>query len=355
MTTDTIDRESTDIALVPVPEGQDAYALFTAKNTAEADRVLKLVRAKIDAFKSDMPSAETASGRKEIASFAFKIAKSKTAIEEVGAALAKEAKEIPKRIDANRKHIKDTLDAWRDEVRQPVTDWEKAEEERIDRIKDNLAELTGTIDDQMWMTRSSEILRERIDDIERDFADVSEGRFGEYASAAAELKTKAIEVLRERIAVADKREAEAAELARLRAEAEERAKRDREDQIAREAAEKAKREAEEKAKAAEAAAAQREADLKAAVAKAAEDKRIAEERAVKAAQEAKEQAMREAKEREIALERERKAREADKAHRAAVNRTALDALTAGGIPEELGRTVITLIATGKVPSVVINY
>lgn len=355
MTTDTIDREATDVALVHVPEGQDAYALFTAKNTAEADRVLKLVRAKIDAFKADMPSVETASGRKEIASFAFKIAKSKTAIEEVGAALAKEAKEIPKRIDANRKHIKDTLDAWRDEVRQPVTDWEKAEEERIDRIKDNLAELTGTIDDQMWMTRSSEILRERIDDIERDFADVSEGRFGEYASAAAELKTKAIEVLRERIAVADKREAEAAELARLRAEAEERAKRDREEQIAREAAEKAKQEAEAKAKADAEAAEQRERDLKLAVERAAEEKRQAEERAAKAEQDARETAAREAQEAREREEAEQRRRESDKAHKARVNRDALNALVAGGISEDIAKTVIKLIATGKVPNVSIRY
>lgn len=299
MTTMEAIEQTDSLALVPPPEPKDALAVFAAKDTKEAERILGMVRAQIDGFLAVRPDVSTKAGRDLIRSFANRVTKSKTAIEAVGAELAKEQKEIPKRIDATRRLFKETLDAWRDEVRQPLTDWEAAEEERVARIKDGLAALQGTIDDPNWITRSVEVLRDRLGEVERD-ADVSEAKWDEYASAAAELRAKAIEVLTERIGIAEKREAEAAELAKLRAEAEERAKKDREEQIAREAAEKATRDAEEKAKAAEAAAAQREADLKAAVAKAAEDKRIAEERAVKAAQEAKEQAAREIQAREEA-------------------------------------------------------
>ena len=354
MTTMDAVEQTESLALVVPPEPKDALAVFAAKDTTEAEHILGMVRAQIDGFLAVRPDVSTKAGRDLIRSFANRVTKSKTAIEAVGAELAKEQKEIPKRIDATRRLFKETLDAWRDEVRQPLTDWETAEEERVERIKDGLAALQGTIDDPNWITRSAEVLRDRLGEVERD-ADVSEAKWDEYASAAAELRAKAIEVLTERIGIAEKREAEAAELAKLRAEAEERAKKDREEQIAREAAEKARKEAEAKAEAEKRAAEQREADLKAAVAKAAEDKRLAEERAVKAAQEAKEQAIREAQAKADAEDRQRKAREADKAHRTAVNRAALDALTAGGIPEELGKTVITLIATGKVPNVETRY
>lgn len=355
MSVETLERDTTDVALVPVPQGDDAYKLFTAKDTAGADRILAIVRAKIDAFKTNIPDATTASGRKEIASFAFKIAKSKTAIEEVGAAIAKDAKDIPKRIDANRKRFKDTLDAWRDEVRQPVTDWEAAEEDRINAIKSDLAELQGTIDDPDWPSRTAEVLGDRLKEIERDFADVSEARFGEYAGAATELKAKAIEVLNGRVTAAEKREAEAAELERLRAEAAERERKDREAEIARNAAENAKREAEAKAEAERLAAQKREDDLKAAAAKAEEDKRLAEERAINAAREAKEAAEREAKARQEQEEVDRRKREADTAHKKRINRVAIEALVAVGVGEETAKTVIKMIATGKVPNVTISY
>lgn len=358
MTTDTIERE-TDTALIAVPQGQDAYALFTANNTTAADKVLAMVRAKVDAFKADMPDISTEAGRKKIKSFAYKIAQSKTAVDGAGEALTKEAKEIPKRIDANRKHIRDTLDAWRDEVRQPVTDWEAAEEARIDRIKVDLAELEGTINDPLWMQKSSECLRDRLGEIEKDFHDIGEARFGEYNGAAEELKTKAIQVLAERVAIAEKREAEASELDRLRKEAAENARKEHERRIAEEAAESAKRETEAKAEAERRAAEKREADLKAelaaAAAKAERDKKEAVERAAKAAKDAVELAerlAREAKERE---EIETRRREQDKAHRAAINREALAAFVENGLSEDVAKQVVTLIASRSIPNISINY
>jgi hypothetical protein len=352
MTTETIERDA-ETALIAVPHGEDAYALFTSKNSSAADKVLRLVRAKIDAFKSDLPSIETASGRKAIASFAHKIAKSKTAIEEVGKELAAEAKDIPRRIDANRKHIRDTLDAWRDEVRQPVTAWEAAEEDRINRIKSDLAEIEGTINDPEWMHRSSECLRDRLGELERQ--EITEAAFNEYTGAAEELKAKAITTLTERVSIAEKREAEAAELARLRADAEARAKKDREEQIAREAADKARRDAEAKAEAERMAAQKREADLKAAAEKSEQNRKDAEERAANAEKAAKERAEREAREAREREEAEQRRREANKAHKAKINRAAVAAFVSNGIDEETAKTVVKLIATGSVPFVSISY
>lgn len=48
-------------------------------------------------------------------------------------------KEIPKRIDATRKHVRDSLDALRDRVRQPLTDYENAEKSRIAALDQRIA------------------------------------------------------------------------------------------------------------------------------------------------------------------------------------------------------------------------
>src|SRR3546814_16117429 len=92
-----------------------------------------------------------------------------------------------------------------------------------------LAELQGVIDDRE--ERASELFRERLAEVKAEA--VSEERFAEYTAAAAELKDKAIAALEVSIAKAEKREAEVAELAKLRAEDEERARKDREERIAR--------------------------------------------------------------------------------------------------------------------------
>lgn len=336
MSAETLDREVDALTLVTPPDTQDALAVFAAKDTAAADRIIAQVKAKAAEFQSMAPDVSTPAGRDLIRRFAHRITKSKTAIEAVGAALAAEQKEIPKRIDATRRHFKDALDQIRDNVRAPLTDWERAEEERVNSLKAGLAALQGTIDDPSWISRSSESLRDRLAEVERD-GDVSESRWDEYASAAAELRAKAIEVLTERIAAAEKREAEAAELAKLREAQAAREREDRERQIA------------------EAAAAKAKADAAAAVTAAEEAKRAAEQRAIDAAAKAKADAEREIAARQAREAAEAKRREEDRAHRAAVHRAALEALVAGGITEGVAKTVVILIATGKVPGAHISY
>ena len=50
-----------------------------------------------------------------------------------------------------------------------------------------------------------------------------------------------------------------------------------------------------------------------------------------------------------------KAREADKAHKAKINRAALDAFIDGGMPDECARQAVTLIAQRKIPAIAITY
>lgn len=341
--TETIERELTD--LVEIPKS-DKLSVFSAKfedgKLHPIEPILAKVRQAIDA--REQPNVSTTKGRDYIRSFAYRVKKAKTAILKVGKEVADEQKEIPKRIDATRRHVEQMLDAWHDEVRQPLTDWEDAEEKRVNAIKATLAEWQQCIDDTL--ERASEVIRDRLTEMQDEA--VTEKRFAEYLDAARELKEKAVSALSDQLARAEKREADAAELEKLRKEAAERAAKEAEEKAAREAKEREERiakEAEERARAK--AEAEATAKVEAAERAAAE----AEQRAKQAADDARrEQEAKAAKE-----AAERAAREANEAHRKKINRAALKAFEANGIDAETAKTVITLIAQNKIPAVQITY
>ena len=53
--------------------------------------------------------------------------------------------------------------------------------------------------------------------------------------------------------------------------------------------------------------------------------------------------------------RQQDARAADTAHRAKVNRKALEAFTANGLTEACAKQAITLIVQGKIPAIALTY
>lgn len=298
-------------ALIPV-ESINAVEVFTGGGL---DGLLERIRAETTTVVLDV---STVAGRKEIASVAYKVARSKTTIDDAGKTLVADWKRQSAEVDAARKKARDYLDALKDDVRRPLTEWE-AEQERIAQEKAAAEEKAR-----------QEAEAARLADIERKEAEIRER---EEAIAKAE---------REAAGRAAAEQAERDRQAReeqVRAEAEAKAKRE-----AAEAVERAEREV------AEAREAQRLAAEKAEQAKA-EAVRQAEQRAREEA-EAKERA-RLAEEARVKAEEDR--RSADREHRKKVNNEALCALTDEGIAEDVARKVITLIASGSVPAVSIRY
>ena len=328
------------------------------------DHFYEKVRAEVS---SEVPDLTTAKGRARIASLAANVSKSKVAVEKPGREYLKQLKDLPKKIEAELRDFTDKMDKLRDETRKPLTDWENAEKARVESHKSKIAELVSYRD---GVISDSQFALSLIGQIESVVIDSS---FEEFEAEAHREKAESIAFLkaaRERLI---KHEAEQAELARLRAEAEERARKDREEQIAREAAEKAKREAEEAAAREKAAAERRELELKLA-AEQAERQRIAAEQAakdadaarIKAEQEAAERAVKAAQEAEERVKREAEAkaareaaelavREKDKAHRARINNEAAASFIEAGFTEEQARKIVVLVASGKVKNIRISY
>lgn len=339
-----------------------------------------------DEVLGEVPDLKTRKGRERIASLAAKVSKSKTAVEKPGRDYLRRLKEMPKVVEAELREFVAKMDALRDETRRPLTEWEAAEDARIDKHNDRL-ELIRAMPLNLAGKSASDI-QALLDIAEVVAIDES---WEEFQAEASGVKDLAVKALRSILAETQRYEAEQAELGRLRREAEERAEQDR-IRLAQEAAVEAERQRVAQEQQAErdaaakreqelidqAAAQEREAEnqrlqlklqaeqserarVQAEADRVATEQRMEQERqdAARRQEEAAEQARQEERRRADAaaaeILRQQEAREADKAHRASINRAALEAFMAEGMPESCAKQAVTLIAQRKIPNIAISY
>jgi colicin import membrane protein len=330
---------------------------------------------------------ESPKGNKEARSHVNTLRLTKGALERTRKSAKEESLRIGRAIDAEAKEIGARIEAMITVHQEAIDAIEQREKQRVAGHVQSLANLRNT-----GAASTAAEIAEAIAHLEPL---VIGDDWQEFKPQALEAKDQVLRDLRQRHAERVEHEARETELARLRAEAAERERLEREAAIVRAAEERARAEAARAAQEAEAraaaereAAARRELELKLQAEQAerrrveaeqrAEQERIdAAARAVRAEQEAKDRAERQAKEAaeraerqaaaavkaeqdrvaaaELAAAAEQARRERDKKHKAAINRTALAALVAGGLTEECAKQCVTLIASGKVPAVSIAY
>ncbi|HDS1744247.1 hypothetical protein [Pseudomonas sp. M2] len=368
------------IAIEEISEA-NAPAIYVAGGLQQ---FIDLVKGEIE---GEVPDLTTRKGRERIASLAAKVSKSKTAVEKPGRDYLRRLKEMPKVVEAELREFVTKMDALRDEVRQPLTDWQAAEDARVDKhnsmirhIEDcGLGLIGGQPQPFVLLFRE---LEEKI---------IVDEKFEEFEAEAHRAKATALVKLQASFDEHQKREAEQAELARLRRAEEERAEQDRiraaqeaaveaerqrvaqQQQAEREAAARREqelldqaaaqeREAENQrlqlklqAEQAERARVQAEADRVAAEQRMEQERQAAARRQEEAAEQARQEERRRADAAAAEILRQQEARERDKAHRASINRAALEAFVAGGMTEECAKQAITLIAQRKIPNIAITY
>ncbi|EOF7604962.1 hypothetical protein ACK2KQ_001161 [Citrobacter freundii] len=321
--------EVTDLVVI---EKSSAMAVFT--NNEQLDPIIEKIEKEA---RSLVPDVSTKKGRDAIASMAHKVARSKTYIDNAGKDLVAELKALPKQIDESRRIVRERLDALKDEVRRPLTEWE-AEQERIkaeeaakikaeeDRKKfesdHEIALLMNDAFDRELTEKKAEEERQRIaheEELKRQAADQAKREAEEKAAAELAAAKK-----REEDAIAAKAQAEL-----LAKQAQERAEQEAKDAAAKaEAEKKAAIEAEQRKAQEEADRIKRESEQKEA-ARLAEEKRIADEKAK---------------------------READVKHRKAVGTEIVNALTANtSISRDQAIEVLKALMDGLVPRTQINY
>lgn len=321
--------EVTDLVVI---EKQNAMAVFTTKE--QLDPIIEAIEKEA---RSLVPDVSTRKGRDAIASMAHKVARSKTYIDNAGKDLVAELKALPKQIDESRRIVRERLDALKDEVRRPLTEWE-AEQERIKA-------------EEAMSAMHAEALEMNI-------------KFDQELAAKFEADHEMALLMNKDI---DRDREEQRRLA-------EQAQRERDERLKQEAAEQARRDAEAKHKAELEAAARREAEEKAR-AELAERQRIeAEQRAEREKQEAEARAEREkaaaveaerlkakqvedarlAEEKRIADEQAK--READVKHRKTVGTNIVNALTSQtSLTLEQAIEVLTALKDDLIPCAKIHY
>ncbi len=269
--------------------------------------LLKAIETEAQAY---VPDVETMAGRDAIKSLAYKVARSKTAIDNLGKEFVAAKKAEVSVIDGVRKDAREFLDQLKINVRQPLTIWEQAEEDRIAKIQDKihrLRDLGDTTDDNNDML-SSTILTAKLDEARK--ATITKV-YMEYQDEAINAKNQAIVELTDAIPKAEEFERNA-EAARILAEKKaEDLRIENEQRIAREAVENA--------------------DLEA--------KQELERRDAAEAQEKSEQ----------------EARERNTRHKGAINRAAAEAIDKVVADKELAKAIVSAIVKGKIPNVTINY
>ncbi len=272
--------------------------------------------------------------RAELKRFARPLQKLRTGIE----ARAKELTGATKRkiaaIDAEKRRLVAIVGGIEDEVLAPLTAWEREEETRTVRLS-KIVEALALKAYSAYPTVPA--IEQAIAELESfDLSTMQEYRVGAESAIAASLKVLKPELERRKIA-----EANEAELAKLRAEAAERAEKDRLAEAARLAREAAEREARESV-----ARAERERLEAVERAERAEAEKVAAVEAERKRQEA--EASR--------VKAEAEARAADEEHRRQVNYEAASALAQEVPVDDLtAHQIIEAIANGLIPHVTVNY
>ncbi len=309
--------------LIPI-ESVNALELFTKEGQLE-DLLNKIG----DYVVPIIFDTETAEGRKDCKALAYKIARSKTTIENAGKELVSDWKAKAKVVDLKRKQSRDFLTELQTTIRKPLTEYE-LEQERLAQAAAQKAEMEAC---ELEAYAENELF-------DRE-AKVSE----------TEARIAAEQAERDRIEAERKAEEDWLEVQEsIRKEAAEAAKRE-----AAEAIERAAKEKEEAERHAKEQAVRAEADRIVAAERAEREKQAAIEREQKRAKDEADRLEHERLRLVEEKEQETRRRAADKENQRSVNNAIVKALVKGGVTEKIAKAVVILIASGKVPSLSIQY
>jgi colicin import membrane protein len=221
---------NTKIIILDQPRQIQPQDLFLAENM---DGLLNEIAIQAKSIVLDPTTEE---GRGKIKSLAYKVAKTKTAIDDAGKSLTKEWKRQSKAVDAVRKNAREFLNNLKEEISKPADEFDEMEQMRIGQRQNRITQIEKFKDEIYTSTGAEKIYLATIEQVkELEVFDWQEFTF-KAQTAAKEVIT----ILNLRFEAAKQARIDAEELEKLRKDKEERDKADNEKRIAEEAAKKAK-------------------------------------------------------------------------------------------------------------------
>lgn len=222
-----------------IPEKLDVVAIFAPDGSKD---ILESIEREARSVELDISTAE---GRKAVASLAYKISRSKSFLDEQGESLVRGWKESAKAVDVERKRIRDRMDALRDEIRKPLTDFENKEKDRIAGHEEAMR-LLGV--PMLTISRSDK--PEVIEAFTNQHNSYFDSRqWDEFSDRATKKHNEVVSFLDLMLRESNDRIIKETELRRLQKEESDRLQRERDERLQSEAAERARLEAEHRAEA----------------------------------------------------------------------------------------------------------
>ena len=361
----------TENGLVTIPDdlldgAPGALAVYSAPlekfETGPLGVLIAALKKRSDEFRKTA-TIETRSGRDEIASFAYRLARARTALEAAGKSVADRLKELPKKVDANRRKVRETIESLQGEVRAPLDAWEAAESARTENHLAAIERLRATGAGEFPLTTTSAEIAAILANVQELIVD--EATCEEFEVDYRLEREAACARLSSALISRRRYEADQAELARLRAESEARDAAERARQIEESRLERERQAEIDRERAARDAAERREREAETARLRAESDARVAGERHAREAaeREAAELRMQAAQRAADAAEAER--RERSIKHRAEIHRKAADGINdvlrdvgfgvASLSEDEVSVAIVKAIAKGSINNVEIKY
>lgn len=185
----------------------------------------------------------TPGGRDQIRSLAYKVARTKTALDAEAKKLTEGWRESTKKVNEERKQSQERLDALADEVRTPLTEFENRDKVRIAGHESAIAELI------LFSSIQSQATADELEAKALEFSNLHADRqWEEFSHRANKQRVEIADYLNERLSTRRKFDADQTELKAHRKEAAARMIREHEEKLKSEAADKARAEAERRAK-----------------------------------------------------------------------------------------------------------
>jgi hypothetical protein len=358
--------------LVPL-ETFTPVAIFSQGGT---DQLLADIK---KAATSEVHDPSTYKGRNAITAMATRVTKSKIRLDKMGKDLADSLNQQLKPINEERKKVRDRLDALKKEVRQPLTDWETAEEKRI-AAEAKAQEMEAYHGEALIMNQVHDLKREKeLLEAEAEAQRLIQKKEADYAEAIAmnrvhdlereQQRREAEEAAKQLIQKKESEHTEAIAMNRVhdlereqqRKEAEETAKQliqkkeaDHTEAIAMNEVYDLEREKQRKEAALASVRASQE-QLEREARQQQEQKELIKQ----AAEEARQKTLAEEQERQqiekFELEEQARKRKTDKERRHAVHIAVKQALRSLGLDDQTAISVIMAIKDNKVPHVAITY
>lgn len=216
--------EETGNALVVAP-ALNAVTTFTVKDGSKS--VLENIRAQVKALPLDI---STEAGRKQIKSVARKLGSVKAELDDAGKTLKADMQAQVNLVDGERKIIRDGIEALQEEIKAPLVEFEKKEEERKQSREDRITAIKELF--KFWDGQPT------IENIDTNLSEVEELRdfdWQEFRARATSTADDVKQFLDNARAARVKHDADQAELERFRKAEEERIQKERDAEIAAEA------------------------------------------------------------------------------------------------------------------------